>query len=424
MFFVLFLILLYVALVIIRPQDYLASLAGIPLLPAVLGLSLLAWVPARGKDFRAPQFLLMGVFLVALVMSEIANGWFGGAIEQLADFSTVIVAFVVLATAASGSRRRLVTIMGVFALCACVLALHGIDQKEFGMGWTGMTLSEGGRIQYVGIFNDPNDLGMLFVTALPMTIYLRSLSGFLMRLFWLVAAGLLVYGIYLTNSRGAMLAMLVEGGVYIWMRRGMVTAGVLGLVGLSVMKLLSSRMQELDADDDSAMGRVDAWYEGLHMFTSHPLFGVGAGNFTDYNYLTAHNSFVLVLAETGLFGYVTWLAVVGYSFWMMLSVRRYRLDDTKDVSAVTEWKAERAIATTLLLSLCGMFTTAFFLSRGYTVVLYLTIAMVVGAHVGARRRLPGLPSINLGASWWIWIPIALMSIVFFFVLVAVLLRTA
>lgn len=420
----LFLILLYVALVIIRPQDYLVGLAGVPLLPAVEGLALLAWALSRGKDFRAPQFLLLVVFLVALVMSEIAAGWFGGAVEQLTEFSTVIVAFVILATAVSASRQRLAITMGVFALCACVLALHGIDQKHYGIGWTGMGLSEGGRIQYVGIFNDPNDLGLLFVTALPMALYVRSLSGFLMRLFWLAAACLLVYGIYLTNSRGAMLALLVEGGIYIWMRRGMVTAGVLGVIGLSVMKLLSSRMQDLDADEDSAMGRVDAWYEGLHMFTSHPMFGVGAGNFTDYNYLTAHNSFVLVLAETGLFGYITWLAFVGYSFWMMISMVRYRPEDTADAHATAEWKAERAVATTLLLSLCGMFAAAFFLSRSYSIILYLTIAIVVGAHMGARRRIPGLRTPSLADSWWVWILVALLSIAFFFVLVAVLLRTA
>ncbi|HET6432957.1 O-antigen ligase family protein [Dyella sp.] len=418
------LILFYLVLTIIRPQDYLAGLASVPLLPLVLVLALVTWLGSRHKTFAAPHFYLLPVFLLALMMSEIANHWIGGAIEQFSDFSTVVVAFFILATATSVGRRELRLALGVLVLCACVLALHGVDQTRYGVGWTGMTLSEGGRIQYVGIFNDPNDLGLLFVTALPMAIYLRSLSGFLMRQFWLAGAGLLVYGIYLTNSRGAMLALLVEGGVYVWMRRGMITAGVLGVIGLSVMKLLSSRMQELDADEDSAMGRVDAWYEGLHMFTSHPLFGVGAGNFTDYNYLTAHNSFVLVLAETGLFGYITWLAFVGYSFWLMLAIVRHQPPGTADAIVVADAKAEKALATTLLLSLCGMFAAAFFLSRSYTIILYLVIAVVVGQYVGARKRLPGLRAVSLAASWWVWIPAALGSIVFFFLLVAVLLHSA
>jgi len=418
------LILLYLALTILRPQDYLPAFASVPLLPAVLGLALLAWLLSRDKTLEAPHFVLLPVFLLALMMSEVANGWLGGALEQFTGFAPVIVAFGVLVAGVGADRKRVSTTFAVFALCACILALHGVEQKQHGIGWTGMGLSEDGRIQYVGIFNDPNDLGLLFVTALPMALYLAGRAGFLLRLAWLAGAGLLLYGVYLTNSRGAMLALLVEGGVYIWMRRGVVVAGMLGVAGLAALRMLSSRMDELDAGEDSAAGRVDAWYEGLHMFTSHPLFGVGAGNFTDYNYLTAHNSFVLVLAETGFFGYVAWLAFVGYSFLMMRQILRHEPGEDVLRQDGVDWPAEQTIARTLLLSLCGLFAAAFFLSRSYTVILYLTLAIVVGAYAGARRRVPDLPPLRLSRSWWIWIPVAIASIAFFFVLVAVLLRTS
>jgi len=418
------LIVLYLSLTILRPQDYIPSLTGVPLLPAVLGLALLAWLPSRQKSFAAPHYVLLPVFLVALMMSEVAVGWMGGALEQLTSFAPVIVAFVVLSTAVSPNTRRVSGTFAVFVLCSCILALHGVEQRHTGVGWTGMGLSEDGRIQYVGIFNDPNDLGLLFVTAVPMAFYLYSQARFLKRLAWLACAGLLLYGVYLTNSRGAMLAVLVEGGIYLWMRRGMVVAGTLGVIGLGAMRLLSSRMDELDAGEDSAAGRVDAWYEGLHMFTSHPLFGVGAGNFTDYNYLTAHNSFILVLAETGFFGYVTWLAFVGYSFLMMRQILRYEPGEEVLAREDVDWPGEQAIARTLLLALCGLFAAAFFLSRSYTIILYLTIAIVVGAYVGVRRRVPEMPPLRLSDSWWAWIPAALGSIAFFFVLVAVLLRTS
>ena len=51
---------------------------------------------------------------------------------------------------------------------------------------------------------------------------------------------------------------------------------------------------------------------------------MGADNFSDLNNLTAHNSFVLVLAETGIIGFTLWLAFVGYCFRMMLVVVRQR----------------------------------------------------------------------------------------------------
>jgi putative inorganic carbon (hco3(-)) transporter len=446
--------LLYLVLTITRPQDYMPVLAGVSVLPVVLVLAFLCWLGSAAKTFAAPQFVILPVFLLTLMVSLVVNGWSGGALEQLTNFGPIVIAFFVLAAAVSVSRSRVVITLTVFALCSIVLALHGVDQFNNGIGWTGMGLSEDSRIQYVGIFNDPNDLGLLFATTLPMTLYLSARGGFLGRIFWLAAAALLLYAIYLTNSRGAIMAVLVIGAVYLWRQRGLVTALVLSSFGLMGLMMLPSRMQELDVDESSAFGRVDAWYEGLHMFLSHPLFGVGAGNFTDYNDLTAHNSLVLVLAETGLFGYILWLAFVGYGFWMMMTILRFRSEPvvgpdreigqlnasasprtnsllkTDEPVATDEpvngddWQQERSLALTLLLSLCGMFAAAFFLSRSYTVVLYLLAAVVVGQYIGARRRFPGLPAFSLINDGWRWLPIALASIVALFIIVTLLMHSA
>ncbi|WP_266182496.1 O-antigen ligase family protein [Dyella humicola] len=417
------LILLYVVLTIVRPQDYMPALVGVPVLSVVLVLAFASWLASSAKTFAAPQFVILPIFLVVLMISTAVNGWFGGALDQLQKFGPVVIAFFVFATACTQPRRLMIS-MAVIVLCSALLAMHGIEQARTGIGWTGMPIGEDGRIQYVGIFNDPNDLGLLFAAALPMSVLLSRHGGFIGRLFWLGTSALLLYGVYLTNSRGALLAVLMVAGVYVWRRRGAVIAGMLGAAGLAGMKLLSSRMQELDAGEESASGRVDAWYTGMHLFTSHPIFGVGAGNFTEYNDLTAHNSFVLVLAETGFVGYALWLAFVCYSFWMMLSLLRYAPADGDDPIQPTQLQRERAVALTLLLSLCGLFTAAFFLSRSYTVVMYLIIAMVTGHYVGARQRLPGLRGFTLGKDWWRWVPAAMGSIVGLFLLVAILLRTS
>ncbi|HJT99194.1 MAG TPA: O-antigen polymerase, partial [Rhodanobacteraceae bacterium] len=62
-----------------------------------------------------------------------------------------------------------------------------------------------------------------------------------------------------------------------------------------------------------------------------------------------------------------------------------------DAAAEAAWKTERSIAITLLLTLCGLFAAAFFLSRSYTIVLYMITALTVGNYVGARERYPSLP---------------------------------
>ncbi|MCY7353517.1 MAG: O-antigen ligase family protein [Lysobacter sp.] len=438
--------IIYLLLVLIRPQDYpaLVDVIGLPLQPIALVVAALFWLLSTRKSFAAPQYLLLACFLVVLMFSKVFNGWNGGAIVQWSKFAPVLLAFVVLSNAVN-TRQRIVTAMAIFALCAGVLALHGIEQSQTGMGWTGVGLSQETRIQYVGIFNDPNDLGLLFVMCLPMALYLSGRGGLLglRRVFWLAVAAVLIYGIYLTDSRGTLLALVVLLGVYVWHRRGAFTAAVMGVAAMAVMMVLPSRLQEMEVSEASAQGRVESWYEGLHMFISSPIFGIGADGYSDLNHLTAHNSFVLVLAETGIVGFTIWLAFVGYCFRMVLAVLRQG-DGFASAELVAaeagpgdiavshaepmehewmehEWLEDKAIALTLLLSLSGFFAAAFFLSRSYLVILYLLAALVVGHYVAMQARYPALPRFSLGQDvlrWPLW---ALAGVVGLYVMVKVLL---
>jgi O-antigen ligase len=419
--------LLYLVLVLVRPQDYpeWADL-GIPLLPITLALSFLFWLPKADKQLSAPQYLLLPAFLVAQMLSHVFNGWIGGAQVQLGSFGPAVLAFFVLGHLAMdpGRLRRLLV---VFVLCSLVLVAHGVEQAELGVGWTGVGLSQETRIQYVGIFNDPNDLGLLFVMVLPMALYLSRGGGLmgLRRLFWWGAGAALVYGIYLTNSRGAMLALVSVVAVWVWRRRGPVTAGLLGAGMIGVLMMLPSRLSELDAGESSAAGRVDAWYSGLEMFLQSPLFGIGPTLFADNNAnLTAHNSFVLVMAEMGLVGYTIWLAFVGYGLRMTLAVLSLPAPAAPDAAALASWKGERSLALTLLLAQVGFLAAAFFLSRSYVILLYLLAGLVVGWYTGARSRWDALPKFELSRDLVRWPAIALGSIVFLYVVVKILLVTA
>lgn len=413
-------ICIYLILTLVRPQDYIQAFEVVRILPVVLFVAFLAWAVAPNKDFSAPQFRLLLLFMVVAIVSEIASGWGGGALQVLAVFGPVVIAFAILANAVT-TRGRTVAVMAIFCLCAAVLALHGVLQIQTGVGWTGKTLVEDGRIQYVGIFSDPNDLGMLFVITLPMALYLSSRGGLLglARLFWLGIAGLLLYGTYLTVSRGAVLAVAAIAVVYIWRRYGLILAAACGVAGIAGIMMLPSRLSEINADESSAAGRVDAWYSGLEMFFSNPLLGVGPGNFTEHNELAAHNSLVLVLAETGILGYVLWVAFVGYSFWMMSSTLPGSAGgDAESERAWLEW---RPIFATLLLSLVGWSVTAFFLSRSYVVTLYLLTGLIVGTYITARKQVPSLRQFRLGNDLVRWPAISVASIGVLYVMVKVLL---
>lgn len=429
------LMMIYLVLVLIRPQDYPALTDAIPfpLQQIVLLLAAVTWLLSSRRMVSAPQNLLIGLFLVAMMLSVAVNGWISGALPVMRDFAPVALAFFLFANTAF-TRSRVTATMAVFVLCACVLVLHGIGQVQTGLGWTEVGLSQGTRIQYVGIFNDPNDLGLLFVTCFPMAVYLSSKGGLmgLRWLFWTAAAGLLVYGIYLTDSRGTVLALLLVFGVYVWMTRGLFIAASLGAIGLAVLMVLPSRMQELEVGEESAMDRVYSWYEGLHMFLAEPLLGVGKGAYTELYQLTAHNSIVLVLAEMGMVGLTLWLAFVGYCFWMTRKILDWRPPSGDappgaggfDPQLLGEWAEDRKITVALLLSLSGFMVAAFFLSRTYVVTLYLLGGLVVAHYSYMRSRYGVLPEFRLADNLLLWPAISMAVAVAMYILVRILLVLA
>ncbi len=417
-----FFIVLYLLLVLVRPQEYPALAgSGIPILPAVLGMAALTWLFSRQKRFDAPNYVLIVAFLAATMVSLALSGWVGGAVDQLANFAPTVIAFFLLANAAT-PQKRIAFVMTVFVASAALMAVHGAEQSALGEGWTGMPLVDDGRIQYIGIFSDPNDLGMLFVMCMPMALFLGSRGGLLglRRLFWYAACALLLYGVYLTNSRGALLAVVAMTGVYVWQRRGLFTAGILGAVALAALKLMPSRLSELDVQERSAAGRVDAWYEGMQMLISNPFFGVGTGRFTEHHPLTAHNSIILVLAENGFIGFTIWFAFVGYAFWMMMRILRQPAPEG-DAFVQRTWRTDRAIALTLLVSLAGFFAAAFFLSRSYVILLYLLVAIVVAHFSGVRDRFPHIAPMLLRNDLLRWPALAAIATIGFYAILKVLL---
>src|SRR6185295_10091673 len=192
-------------------------------------------------------------------------------------------------------------------------------QMTTGEGWTGEPMIDG-RITYSGIFNDPNDIGLLLVVALALSIFiLRTAAGRLMKLLMLAAMGWLLYGVYLTDSRGTLLAVLVVLGLEAWRAYGKTAVMVMGALAVPVL-IAFTRLAALSAEEESAENRVEAWYDGVQYLIERPVFGVGWGMFSDENAgLTAHNSIVLAMAELGMPGYVFWLAFV-----MLSGVMIYR----------------------------------------------------------------------------------------------------
>ena len=98
--------------------------------------------------------------------------------------------------------------------------------------------------------------------------------------------------------------------------------------------------------------------------------------------------------------------------------------EVPDDIALKEWRTDKALSLSLLLSLTGFFTAAFFLSRSYVIILYLLVALVVGHYTRMRNTYPSLPAFSLDKDIIRWPAYAVIGVIGLYLTVKVLLAMA
>lgn len=380
----LYITLFYLALLILSPAAVFPVLSQFRLQWWVGGLALIGTIiviPMHGYPIRNLQTVLMILFIGQIMMSRIMRGWFGGALFALIEFgSTAIVFFLLIAGAPTLARVRRIGILLVLpALYACmrgILAVYAGWQSDTYILYQNVVenwivLDTVWRIRFLGYFNDPNDLAQYFLVCLPL-IGLMWKKNALMRnvIFVLPLILYLLFGMYLTHSRGVLLGLVVVALMY-FAKRFNKALTIFASAGVAVMLLAANFAGGRAISFGSGSDRIEAWGAGLTMLRGNPFFGVGYNLFTEYNtQLTAHNSFVLCFAELGMIGFFLWLGLlVSTVLSLNQFLRRFRtIPGGEDL---VRW------GSALRVSLYGFIVTGWFLSRTYSILLYVLIAMCV-----------------------------------------------
>ncbi|MFH1017337.1 MAG: O-antigen ligase family protein [Pseudomonadota bacterium] len=368
----------------VRPGDINPALAGVPILPTLAVLFALSvmvsWMARLSKPVLSPHlWWIMGTW-GAFVFSHAGRGYLEMTTQTFTGFFPNV--FVVFAmTFVLNSERRLKGFSTLWILLALFLAVAGIVQSVTGTGLGGQPLIKG-RIQGVGIFADPNDLALAFLIAVPLAHARFRLSGTWGRVAYYALAAVFTYATFLTNSRGGILALLLVFFALSAHRLGPKMGVALGsLLVLALLAIGPSRINQISSKEESAQGRIVAWSEGLQMLKRSPLIGVGYGMFTDYHPLTAHNSFVLCFAETGLLGAFFWIGLIYVSLLGLRRVVKTGGTDPPAAKLVT-WSKGTQVA------FLGFLSGIFFLSRTYNILLYLLVGFASAVYCAAKSAQP------------------------------------
>jgi hypothetical protein len=311
------------AVLLIRPEELLPDIAGLRLYLIVICLCLATAGPRVVARLQPSELAerpitvcVLGVW-VAGILSHLARGQAGLAIEFAGEFGKVMLYYLLLVSVLDTPNRLraflgcLVVIVAVITTLA-VLQYHGfidvealqpLERKD---GYDEETGEREVTIQLrgAGIYNDPNDLCLILVTGSISALAASAFAAGIGRVAWLLPIGLYGYAVTLTQSRGGLLGLMVAGLVcggarFGWKRTLLAAAAVVP----AAMLVLGGRQANISlGSEDTAHSRVALWSDGLVEMMRNPVTGIGPGEYVEEAGMVAHNSFVHAYVELGLLG--------------------------------------------------------------------------------------------------------------------------
>ena len=343
----------------------LAGAAGLPTGNAMVFALLLAvpvvlaLVVGRGPLVVTPALALMVVWMVVLVASSVAAGADAGdgGPSAIATFLTEGLLLYLLVVNAVRSPEMMRAVVWALLVAGGVMgaisvwqeATHAYGQTLLGFAQVndqafkvGDTLS--GKLlrpRLSGPLGEQNRYGQVLLVLVPLAISrMRAEPSVALRSLATALAGLILAGMVLSFSRGAVVALAVIAVAmvivgFVRLRHLLVTALALAVLVTVVVPEYGLRVRSLGAADtataqdsqaDAAIrGRATENLAALATFRDHPFLGAGPGGFfarysqeqankLDLRYLgknrRAHNMYLEIAADTGIVGLAAFLAIV------------------------------------------------------------------------------------------------------------------
>lgn len=410
----------FTAVLFLRPQDHVPALTVLHLAEIFAVIGLTALVFGRLGRGLAPAHITLEVVALAAFGAAILFGvpfsiWPGGVVGVFTGLYLKLLVMFALMIAVLNRPQRIDEFAFLIVMFSGYLAVRAV------FDWVrGVNLVGDGRVagSVGGIFGNSNDLALNMVVFLPFALLFAFRPGPLVRR---VAAGgaafAMVATVILTGSRGGALGLGVMVPVLVLQSvrvRPAIAAGALvatlAAVPLAPPSFWNRVASIFDGDLDttgSRQARIELLEEGWETFLDHPITGVGAGQFLNYNppdrraaWNVTHNAFLEVAAETGIVGLVPFLVFLGGGMLApraarrALTARRRRLRPGADSKTEEEPPPDPEreslllMATALTPSIVGWIVCAQFASVALNWTLYYVLAIAVATREVAYAARP------------------------------------
>ncbi len=420
--------LVFTAVLFLRPQDifpplgalHLAELSAMGALISLLGSRL---AQRQALTRMTPEFAGVLALGVVILVTAPFSIWTGGAIGTFQDLYLKVILVYLLTVNVLVSPKRLERLTWLLVLALGYLAFRAVFDYA-----RGVNLLRGGtrvRGSVGGILENPNDLALNMVVFIPLAAFMAMQPGPVLKR--MIAAGCAVFmvgAVVASGSRGGFLGfatmLVVLAAFAARTRPGVVVAGVmvlmcaLPLAPASYWQRIASITDESKDDHQSSQARRTLIRESWDAFVQNPVTGVGAGQFKAWNpegraeaWHEAHNVWLQVAAELGIFGVAAFLFLVMRAFQAVFQTRRLlrrvrrasrrtrgaaqarsSTAEPSDAIPAAEMQMLDAHSAAMVASIAGWFVCALFASVAYNWTFYYVLALAAAPREILRDLLP------------------------------------
>jgi O-antigen ligase len=325
----------------------------------------------------------------------------GGTGRYALDMMLIPIAFM-----AMRKRQHVVWVISAFVVGAVISSAYGFLHP------VAQTSGDAGRL--TGLNGDANGEATVLAAAIPLLFGLTGVVRHSARFKLAALAGVIILfaGLVDTLSREGLLSLgAVMVVAVIFGGRWRTRAAVLLVIGVAatggyyfVLAPLASR-QRVTMSDTS--GRSSIWTVAWRVIQAHPVLGVGNDNFIlvegryinqpgaiQANFIVVapkltHNTLLEALADLGIPGLLTLLAVLGCS--LAAAVRAARIFERRGDRGM------ELLSRTVVLALVAVLTSDMFVAGGYAKYLWILLALCPALLSLAHRADATASSDGVGA---------------------------
>ncbi len=367
----------------LRPGDIIPGVAYLHLAKITAFFAVLALLMEANK-IRSRKLPLEIKIILAMfgwmVLTIPFASWRGGSFAvTFFEFSRIVIISLTLTLTVARfvELRRLVLVQALGVALMTVAAVIVNNRMQ-------------GRLTGIGdaLLSNPNDLAINIALNWPLClVFLLTARGIAKKVLWTVAMLVMIYAVMATYSRAGFMALAVAILFCLWdigirgRRIYLLGVAALCLVGMLVvapgnyirrLETLVGRFQEGDYDRGSAEARKELLIKSLAITATHPVFGVGPGNFPSYTGLwrVTHNTYTQLSSECGIPALLLFLLLLWKAFLNLRYLRKMpRTPEKEEIHLYAS-----ALGASFLAYLVGaFFSSTAYEPYPYYMVIYTTL---------------------------------------------------